>query len=191
MTIGITGSFGSGKTTVAKILERLGASVIDADSVGHKVIEESDIKLALTKEFGEEIVEGGRINRKTLASIVFSDKAKVARLNQITHPKILAQIEAEIKGLQKELIVVVAPFLIETGIKVDKTILVSAEREKIIERLKMAGWDEKDVQQRMGFHPEDKERAGRVQFIIDNNGRLTETEAQVTRIYACLAVSRN
>ncbi len=180
----MTGSFGSGKTTVAKAFERLGVSVIDADSVGHRVIEEEDVKETLIKEFGEEIVENGKINRKTLADIVFSDKAKVVRLNQITHPKILEEIETEIKGLQKRLIVVVAPFLIEAGIIVDKIILVITERKKIIERLKKAGWNEEDVQRRMGFHPEDSERIKRAQFIIDNNGTISETEEQAKEIYS-------
>ncbi len=193
MVIGITGSFGSGKTTVARILEKLGARVIDADSVGHRVIEENEIKSALIKEFGEEIVEGGRINRKTLANIVFSDKTKVLRLNQITHPKILKEIGSEIKSGQKELIVVVAPFLIEAGMlkMVDVAILIVAERKKITERLKEKGWDEEDIKRRMKFHPEDRERIERVQFIIDNNGRLTEIGAHVKKILGeCIVNSK-
>ncbi|MDI6751961.1 MAG: dephospho-CoA kinase [bacterium] len=184
MIIGITGSFGSGKTTVARVFEKLGADVIDADSIGHRVIEEDEIKSALIKEFGEEIVEGRRINRKTLANIVFSDKTKVLRLNQITHPKILKEIGSEIKSRQKELIVVVAPFLIEAGMlkMVDVAILITTERKKITERLKEKGWDEEDIKRRMKFHPEDRERIERVQFIIDNNGRLTEIGAQVKRV---------
>ena len=183
MVIGITGCIGSGKTTVAKIFERLGARIIDADSVGHRVIEENDIKKALIKEFGEEILsKDGKIDRKLLGDIVFSSKEKVLTLNRITHPRILDEIAKIISDSSGEMIVVVAPFLIETGIIVDKTILVTTERERIIERLKMAGWNEKDIKQRMKFHPADTERMKNAQIVINNNGTLSNTEARLKRI---------
>ncbi len=97
----LVGEIGTGKTTVAKILENLGADVIYSDYVAKIVSSKSAIKSELVKFFGKEILyRNGRLNRKKLANIVFSNRDKLEKLNEI----MLSQIVKEIKKIlyQKE-----------------------------------------------------------------------------------------
>ncbi len=90
--VGITGGIGSGKSTVANIFKVLGIPVFDADSEAKKVMEEdADLKLALQKEFGQEVYTDGKLNRKYLSDIVFRDKHRLDVLNAIVHPAAIAR----------------------------------------------------------------------------------------------------
>jgi dephospho-CoA kinase len=184
MVIGVTGCIGAGKSTVSEIFRKIGAEVIDADTVGHKMLESEPVKKELKRVFGEEIIENKKVSRKRLAKIVFSGKDKVAQLNKITHPPIVKEIEKMIDVSTSNLIVITAPFLLESDLHklVDISILIKTDRERIIERLKSAGWDEEEIRKRMRFHPEDSNREPYCDFVIDNNSRIEATEAQVKRI---------
>ncbi|MEW6482531.1 MAG: dephospho-CoA kinase, partial [bacterium] len=175
MIIGITGKIGSGKTTIGRIFEKYGAFVIDADIVGHKVLEEKK----------EEILKAfGTIERKTLADIVFKDKNKLEKLNKITHPLIIKKIKNLIKHSKGQLIVVAAPFLIETELKtiVDKTILIICDKDIILKRMKKGGWEISDVLRRMKNQPNDSKRIPFSDIIIDNNGPLSKIEKRIKKI---------
>ncbi|MEW6007938.1 MAG: dephospho-CoA kinase [bacterium] len=175
MIIGIAGKIGSGKTTITKIFEKYGAFVIDADIVGHSVLEERK----------EEIIKAfGTIDRKTLADIVFKDKKKLEKLNKITHPLIIKKIKNLIKHSKEQLIVVAAPFLIETELKtiVDKTILIMCDKDIILKRMKKKGWEISDVLRRMENQPNDNKRIPFSDIIIDNNGPLSKIEKRIKKI---------
>ncbi|MEK9149716.1 MAG: dephospho-CoA kinase [Candidatus Desantisbacteria bacterium] len=182
MIIGITGSFGSGKTTVAKIFEKLGAGVIDADLIGRSVLEEK--KKDVVKAFGEEILKNQSIDRKMLADIVFEDKDRLKKLNKITHPLIIKRIKERLRNSKFSFIVIVAPLLIETELYelVDKIVLVVAEKDKLLKRMKKNGWELFDVERRMKNQPEDKERMPFSDIIIENNGSIRILERRVKKI---------
>lgn len=182
MIIGLTGRIGSGKTTIARIFERYESFIIDADAIGYVVLEEKKEKIV--KEFGKEIVKNGSIDRKLLSEIVFLDKDKLKRLNEITHPLIIKRIKEKVKGSNSFLTIIVAPFLIETSLYslVDKTILVVCEREKILKRMKNKGWERKDVLRRMENQPPDDERRPFSDIIIDNNGSLSSLERRIKKL---------
>lgn len=92
-SIALIGGTGSGKSTVAKYLqEQFGATWLDCDKVGHDLLEDSQIQSLLLDAFGQKVVAGGKVNRKELGRIVFSDKLALARLNQIMHPPIMREI---------------------------------------------------------------------------------------------------
>ncbi len=98
--IGITGGIASGKSTVAKMLRSLGASVINADKICHQLINTEEIKGKISKKWGNNIQDkDGKINRRALGKIVFADKGKLLVLNKIIHPKVIKRIKSQIAEL--------------------------------------------------------------------------------------------
>jgi dephospho-CoA kinase len=139
MIIGITGSIGSGKTTVAKIFSRHKFTRIDADKISHELIEKGHIKNRLIMAFGKGILDkNDNVNRKKLGKIAFSDNKKLKILNAIMHPEIISEIKKQINAALNKLdtkpkIVLDSPLLLETKAKklVDKVVVVKAELDKV------------------------------------------------------------
>ena len=177
MVIGLTGGIATGKSTVARILASLGAYVINADKIGHNILDKNkDAYNAVINEFGESIVkENGKINRKKLGKIVFSDKNKLKKLENITHPYIIKEIEKETKEKVKEYkhLVLDVPLLFETGLEniVDVSWVVVCSYEKQIERItKRDGLSKKEAKKRIETQMETKKKIKLADFVIYNNG---------------------
>ena len=101
--IGIAGGIASGKSTIAEMLQSLGADIIDADKICHRLINTKDIAYEITKRWGNHIQDNcGNIKRDVLAKIVFSAKEEVSALNSIIHPKAIKEIKSRIAILQAE-----------------------------------------------------------------------------------------
>ncbi|MFH1338230.1 MAG: dephospho-CoA kinase [Candidatus Omnitrophota bacterium] len=189
MVIGITGNFGSGKTTVAGMFRRLGAEVIDADRIAHQLMQPpGKVYRRLVACFGKDILSGRkpRINRKKLARIVFNDKGALDKLNAIIHPGILKIIDSRIKGSAKsETLAVDAPLLIETGLqhKVDAVVVVKAKSDVRIRRLKKSGLTADEIKNRQNFQLPQVQKLGFADFIVDNSGRRSRTGKQVRDIW--------
>ena len=117
--IGITGSIAAGKSTVCRYLEeRYGIYRLDADQVGHEMIEHPNIVKELTNAFGTAILDtAGRIDRRALGGMVFTDPEKLALLNSITHPAICREIEERIRSRRDPLILLEAIELLRTPLK--------------------------------------------------------------------------
>ncbi len=142
----VTGPIAGGKSTVSRILAELGAGVVDADAVGHAVLEEPAIIDQLTREFGRGILLDGRINRSALGAIVFADPAQLSRLEAITHPRLSALIVTRLSELQagrpRPLLAVVEAavyFRLPSFGVVDQVILVTALEDRRRERLVGSG----------------------------------------------------
>lgn len=143
LLIGLTGGSGCGKTTVAKILEKYGGFIIDADEISHNIIKNGQkAYFEIIEYFGKEILDfENNINRKILGEIVFSNKNKLVILEKITHKYILKEIEKLINFAQKKakykFIVLDAPLLIQTNLYkiVDTVWLVYIPYEEQIKRL--------------------------------------------------------
>ena len=189
MIIGITGSIGSGKTTVAKLFSRQWYNVVDADEIAHEILKkDKKVQKKAIKSFGKEILDENKgINREKLSNIVFSDNKKLKKLNSITHPVIINEIKNQIKKITKKCggkakIVIDAPLLLETEAKnlVDEMIVVKCDKEKILERNKEypKGKIEKILNAQMPLN----ENLGYADFVIDNNKDLGHLENQVERI---------
>jgi len=188
MIIGITGSFGSGKTTVARMFERLGAYFIDADKVYHSLILPGKrCYKKIVKYFGNDILKSsGQIDREKLGKIVFRDNSKLKILNSITHPEIKREINRIVKSKKRKTVVVEAALLIESGFykKVDRLILVANKKEEQIKRAKgrrgIAGTEAfKRIRMQMPF----KQKLAFADFIIDNSGSRLRTLIQVREIW--------
>ncbi len=119
--IGITGGIASGKSTIAKMLETLGASVINADEICHRLINTKSMSQKIINRWGDHIQDKyGRIERHKLGKIVFTDKKELSALNKIIHPKAIKQIKDRIAKLRNEsttvAIVLDAALLVESNL---------------------------------------------------------------------------
>nr|MBU1327933.1 dephospho-CoA kinase [Candidatus Omnitrophota bacterium] len=187
MIIGITGSFGSGKTTVAKMFAKFGAYTIDADKVYHLLIKPGkSCYKKIVRYFGKDILtNSGRIDRKKLGNIVFKDKAKLKILNSITHDEVIKEIKRIVK-LKKGKVAIEAPLLIESGFykETDKVILVASKREEQVRRIKEArGLSSKEILKRIRMQMPFKKKLALADFIIDNSGSKRDTLTQVKEIW--------
>jgi len=187
-TIGLTGGIGSGKTTVARLLEELGAVVFHADQVGHEVYRpDTDGWRQVTAAFGPDIVAEDRtIDRKKLGALVFDNPAALARLNAIVHPLIAHEVQRRIAAHRAtgstRPVVVEAAVLIEANWTrlVDEVWLVTATRDAIIDRVTATrGLSAPQVESRIDAQISDGERRRVANVVIENNGSLNELRSRV------------
>ncbi len=190
MTIlGLTGSFGTGKTFVASVFKKLGAKIIDADAIAHAVIRKgTGVHKKMVILFGGGILDKrGNINRRKTAEIIFKNKANVKKLNGIVHPAVIRIIKEKVgRCASGDIVVIDAPLLIEarlTGIT-DKLIVVKASRKKQIERCKAKfRISEKEVLKRIGSQLPLTEKIKLADFVIDNNGTKSETTTKIKKAW--------
>lgn len=187
--IGITGSIGSGKTTVAKLFSRYWYSRLDADEIAHEILKSDKIiKKDLIKNFGKEILgKHKRIDRKKLGDISFSSDKKLKKLNLIMHPIIILNIKkriAEIKKrcLAKTRIVIDAPLLLETEAKnlIDKVIVIKCNKWNILKRNKK--FSKEQIERILKSQMPLNEKLKYADFVIENNQDLKHLERQVKNI---------
>lgn len=166
ITIGITGSLGSGKTTTAKYFKSLGASVIDADKIVHGLIDKP--------------------TRIKLAKLVFNHKKYLTKLNNLIHPLVIEIIEGRLRQYLKKnkaAVVIDAALLIESGLhrRLNKLLVVSIDKNTQLKRLKSLNRDE--AEKRIRNQISLKEKIRLADFVVDNNGTRQETEKQVRSIW--------
>lgn len=192
--VGLTGSVGTGKSTVTNFFRELGAYIVDWDELAREVTRPH---LRAWKEiveyFGKNFLNKDlTINRQKLAEIVFSDKEKVAKLNQIVHPEVFKEDERitnEIKSLDPNaLIIKDIPLLFELTrpIFLDKVVVVSASEQTQLRRLEEKGMSWEDAQSRIKSQLPLEEKIKSTDFVINNDGPLEETKKQVEEIYSLL-----
>jgi dephospho-CoA kinase len=189
--IGLTGGIASGKSTVASLLARLGAPVIDADQLSREAVMPGQPAYdAIVAEFGESLLfPDGSIDRKALGAIVFADPDARLRLEKITHPAIRRLAEEKLTALREShtpVVFYMAPLLIEAGAAtlVDEIWVVCVDRETQIARLMTRdGITREDALLRLSAQMpmEEKRRYGNA--VIDNSGSIDETERQVRELW--------
>ena len=196
--IGLTGNIGSGKSTVAKTFEELGAKVIDADEIARAVVEPGKPALKeLISEFGKEILnDDGTLNRKYVADAVFNNEAKREKLNSIIHPRILGEINGYIDKYRddgEEVVIIEAALLVEKRglIKfIDQLIVVSVDRETQIERVRTRdNLDRDEIVSRIESQMNNEDKTRHADFIIDNTESIESTRNQVEKIWESLIKS--
>ena len=194
--IGLTGGIGTGKSEVSRLLDTLGAEVIEADRVGHEAYEPGTPGWReVVEAFGEGVLDAdGRIHRKRLGGIVFSDEQARERLNAIIHPIVRQLLEERIAGLEREgarVIVIEVPLLIE-AIKqqsrwtrmLDEIWVVTAPVEQVVARVQArSGLDETAIRSRIGSQATERERIEHADAVIDNSGSLEGLKRKVTNLW--------
>jgi dephospho-CoA kinase len=193
--IGLTGGIGSGKSTVAAMLGELGATVIDADKVGHDVYRPGTEGFRrVVEEFGGEVVAtDGTIDRRVLGARVFAEPAALRRLNAIVHPLIGAEIRDRLVQAQSEPtpapIVVEAAIMMEAGWTFfDEVWVVVVEPATAIARVTASrGMTADEVQRRIDAQMTSAERRARATRVIENDGTPAELRAQVEAAWRAAA----
>lgn len=187
VVLGLTGSFGSGKTTVAGIFRSFGAKIVDADRLARRLAHpQGKIYKRITLAFGRGILKKNKtIDREKLSQIVFKRKDSLRELNRIMHPEIIRMLKKETKSAKQKLVVMDAPLLIEAGLAdfADKVVVVKIDREKQIERLKKrTSLSKGQILLRIKSQIPLRNKACLADFIIDNNGSIAETRKQAEAI---------
>jgi dephospho-CoA kinase len=144
IVVGLTGGIATGKSTVAQMFKRSGAIIIDADQLARDVVQPGKPAWrGIVNAFGDSVLNrNGSINRRALGAIVFRDRRKLRRLERIIHPRVAQEQERMVRRIAQRsphaLVVYEVPLLFESGAhkRVDKIIVVSADRDTQIARLK-------------------------------------------------------
>ena len=184
LVLGLTGGIGSGKSTVAGIFKKSGAVVIDADALGHRVLEIPRVRAALVREFGSAILDAtGRIDRPALGRAAFRSRGTVARLNRRVHPGILRRIREEISRT-RGWVVLDAALLFETGADglCDRIAFVHAPRNLRLERIRKRGWSGRELERREAVQAPLREKKKNSDAVINNSGPISRTVREVRKL---------
>jgi dephospho-CoA kinase len=191
--IALTGSIGMGKSTVAKMFERVGVPVFDADAVVRQLQGPGGDLVAKIGEMFPGCVRCGTLDRDCLAEIVLADREKLAALEAIVHPAVREAREAFVtQHGRAPAVVFEIPLLFETsGEKdFDKVVVVSApaevQRGRVLER---TGMSMEKLNSILARQMPDPEKRARADFVVDTGTDLSTTEAQVRDILACLGIA--
>jgi dephospho-CoA kinase len=190
LRLALTGSIGMGKSTVAKMFERAGVPVFDADAEVRRLQGPGG---ALVERIGARFpgaVHGGVLDRDRLAQLVLDQPEELAALERIVHPAVRsAREEFMDKHPDAPALMFEIPLLFETGgeVEFDKVIVVSAppevQRQRVLAR---AGMTEEKLNAILFRQLPDEEKRSRADFVIDTGGDLSTTESQVRHILSCL-----
>lgn len=189
--IGLTGGLGSGKSTVASLLEQKGAKVVNADLVGHEIYRAgTEGWRRIADAFGREVLgPDGEVDRRKLSQIVFSDPQALRRLNSITHPLIKTAIEdrlAEMRASGTAVAVLEAALLIEAKWMdaADEIWVVTAPRDTALDRVAArSGLSRQEAEARLSRQLSDEERAIHAHVIIDNGGSLEGLKRRLDELW--------
>jgi dephospho-CoA kinase len=183
--IGLAGGIGSGKSTVATILARLGCMVTDSDADGRAALADPAVRDELVSWWGEGILdEDGHVDRRRIAGIVFADPEERTRLERLTHPWIELRRREQWEDADPDTVafVIDAPLLMEAGLdeRCDAVIFVDADRAVRLDRVaRDRGWEASELARREESQlPLDVKRR-RADYVVRNDGELSELEDQV------------
>ena len=166
--IGVTGGTGGGKTTATKIMESMGAYIVDADCVARQIVAPG---MPALSEIGAEwdVVHNGVLDRKALAKIVFTDEAELHKLNAITHKYVIEEIKSQLANCKKDIFVIDAIALFESGLSdiCDATVAVIADCEVRCERIMARdGLARQEAMMRINAQKNDSFYKERADFVI-------------------------
>ena len=189
--IGLTGGIGSGKSTVSRFLQELGAVIIDADKVGHEAYQpNTDTWRELVAAFGGQILApDGEIDRKKLGEIVFGRPEELERLNRIVHPRMYEMMKARIEEYRRQgvgVVVLEAAILLEAGWDrlVDEVWVTVAPESVVVQRTKeRTGLSEEQIRARIHAQLSNEERTKRADVVITNDGTMEELKAKVRDLW--------
>ena len=191
LVIGLTGSIGTGKSEVTRLLQEFGAEVINADQVGHEAYTpHTDSWNEVVDAFGQDILQpDGEIDRRKLGAIVFADPGQMAKLNGIMHPRMAGMVAEKTEQMRSrgvKVVVVEAALMFEAGWEtlVDEVWATDSPLETVFQRLMSRnGLDEKEVRKRIKSQMDIQKRLDRADVVVDNSGDVAALEATVKSLW--------
>lgn len=188
--IGITGSSGSGKTTVCKIIKKLyNSEILDADKVAKELSNDvnSDYYREMVKLFGKEcLLEDNMLNRKKIAEIIYQDEAKRESLNNLTFNYVVKKMKKDLSEIKdKDLVIIDAPLLYEAGVDklCDTVIAIIAEKSNKVKRICLRdGIDELFAKKRLLIQNEDDFYINKADYVIYNNKDFKELKESIKKV---------
>jgi dephospho-CoA kinase len=195
LRIGLTGGIATGKSTVAEVFQEGGAFVLDADTLGHALMEPgTEAHREIRAAFGDQVLAGdGRIDRKKLGARVFSDESARNRLNAILHPRILAEVERRVREFARlspgGIAVIQAALVVEAGVRArfDRIVVTHCTPEIQMRRLKdRDGISGEEANRRILSQAPPRERLDAADCVIDTSGSLAETRRRAREVFDAL-----
>ena len=179
--IALTGGIATGKSTVASLLALNGMRVIDADTISHEILDSS---VAWVKEiFGDEYVNGSKVNRSKLGNLVFSDDEKKTILEDYLHPKIRLEIEQRsIKqdGFKFPYLIDIPLFFENSAYDIDESVVVYTPSDVQLERfMKRNGYSEEVSLKRIASQMPIDDKKSKATWVIDNSKNLKHLQQEV------------
>ena len=189
MTLGLTGGIGMDKSTVADLLARRGAAVVDTDELARLVVRPGESAVEeIRNAFGSAVFHPTReLNREALADVVFRDSVARRKLEAILHPRIQKLWQAQLAAWEREgrkQAVVVIPLLFETGVELefDTVVCVACSLATQRQRLQKRGWTPEQTDQRISAQMPIAEKMSRAHRVIWNEGDLDVLSLQCDRV---------
>jgi dephospho-CoA kinase len=176
--VGLTGGLGAGKTSVARALVQGGARLVDADRLGHQVLEDPRVRAELAEAFGKDVLgPDGRVRKDELGRRAFASPESLRRLNAISHPRLITLLRAALQGFAgagvRGLVVLEAALLVEwdLGAWCDQGVVVTAPRELRARRAREArGLSAEEVEARLSSQLPEEVRVGYADRAVVNDG---------------------
>lgn len=189
--VAVTGGLSSGKTTVTRFLEELGAFVISADEIVHQLLASPKIHQKIIELLGHDIEKNGNLDRKLIAEKVFKDEKLLKKLEEILHPAVLSRLEeAYVSHQNHPLFVAEIPLLFEGSYEgwFDATVAVSAPQKACIDRFKAQGGTKDEYFNRMKFQMDPKAKEAKAHFTISNDTDLSQLKSNVVQLFHVLTL---
>jgi len=189
--VALTGGMGTGKSTVMWMFQEMGAEIINADEIAHKLLEpKTHAWKMLFERYGDHIMQkGGIIDRRALAATIFSDDEERKFVESVIHPRVHEEISHKLVELEKKevpYVIVEIPLLFETGWEkeFDTVVVIRCDHEQQIARcMEKFGLTREDVEARLQVQRPLETKESKADFVIDNAGSKTETLVQTQRLH--------
>lgn len=191
LVVGLTGNFGTGKSTTAQFFRELGAQVIHTDRLAHEVFKKGNPLYPGIRSLFPELK--GSLSRTKIARIVFGDSRKRRALESLIHPYVFDRIGEEIGRRRERAVILEIPLLFESGFdqECDRTVVVLAPERRVFERLLRKGFRRAEVEARWRAQMPLREKIRRADYLIDNSNGREVTRRQVVQIWRKIERSLN
>ncbi|HNX69193.1 MAG TPA: dephospho-CoA kinase [Candidatus Omnitrophota bacterium] len=190
LVVGLTGGFGTGKSTVVQFFRKLGAEVLDADEIAHKALKRgSPVFEQVAELFTEACQKGGKkLDRSVIANEVFSDPKKRERLEALVHPYVFEKIKDKIEASSREIVIVEIPLLFEAGFEVlcDKVIAVKCNYAVKRKRFSKRRFSDEEIRARERAQMPEALKIQKADFVLDNSNSIYQTRRDTVVLWTKL-----